>query len=53
MIWRNITQSGNVTKQYYEACSLRDMNIVVNGYSMFHYFAEDSNVIEIICKKYL
>lgn len=53
LLWRNIIQSGNTTKQHYEACSLRHINIVVNSYSMFHYFAEDSKVIEMFCKKFL
>lgn len=53
LIWRNITSSGNTTNQDYDACTLSQFNIVVNGYSMFHYFAENSIVVEMFCKKYL
>ena len=52
LFWRNIIQKGENTTTIAENTKLSQFNVVYNGYSLFHYFADNVNVIEMIHNRF-
>lgn len=52
LLWRNLTQMRD-PESYLTLCSIRQLNLVFDGVSMFHYYAEKSRIIELFCQTYL
>jgi hypothetical protein len=50
--WKNIVELGERADHIYENTELAQFNKIFNGYSLFHYFAANVDVIEMIHKKF-
>ena len=48
LIWQNINSLGESANIIAKTIKLRNFNITVDGFTMFHYFATNSEVVEII-----
>ena len=52
LFWHNIHQQGENIELIRDNFKLSDMNIVYENYSLFHYFAENSELIEMVHEKF-
>lgn len=52
LLWRNISQMRD-PESYLTLCSIRHLNLVFDGVSFFHYYAEKSRYIDLFCQTYL
>lgn len=50
--WKNIVELGERAEDINENTELVQFNKIFNGYSLFHYFAANVNVIEMIHRKF-
>ena len=46
MLWQNINVLGEKPELIQKTCTLRQCNLVIDGTTLFHYFADNSNLIE-------
>ena len=46
LLWLNIHQLGEDPEFIQESCSIENCNIVVDGVSLLHYFADNADLIE-------
>lgn len=46
ILWRDIHNLGERAELIEQSCTVEDCNIVIDGISLFHYFAENSELIE-------
>ena len=53
LFWKNIVEKGENIETIEENTTLAQFNEVYDGYSLFHYFAENVNVIEMIHNRFL
>jgi len=53
LFWENIVRSGENTDTIKENTILSQFQTIYDGYSLFHYFAKNVDVIEMIHDKYL
>jgi hypothetical protein len=51
--WNNIVQFGEDPEMIKHNITLDSMNLVYNGHSLFHYFADNVEVMEMIHEKFL
>lgn len=51
--WKNIIELGEKAEHINENTELVQFNKIFNGYSLFHYFASNVDVIEMIHKKFM
>jgi hypothetical protein len=51
--WQNINALGEKTQLIEKIVTLKQFNLIIDGYSMFHYFCRNAEVIDIIKKLYL
>ena len=51
-MWENMNFLGEKAELIQKACSIEQFNIVVDGISLFHYFADNSDIIEQIHDRY-
>ena len=51
MLWKDINAIGESAELIIKSCNLDSLNIGFCGVSLFHYFAPDANIIEVIRKK--
>jgi hypothetical protein len=52
LLWQNIMELGANHELMNSSCSLQQINIVVDGTSLFHFFADNSEFIEAIAQRY-
>ena len=52
LFWTNIVELGEKTDIIIENTDLVMFNQIFNGYTLFHYFVPNPDVIEFVCKKY-
>lgn len=52
ILWRDINDLGEKAELIKQTCSLIQFNIVIDGTSLFHYFADNSDLIEQIHQRY-
>lgn len=48
ILWRDINALGEEADLIEKSCTVEDCNIVIDGISLFHYFADNSDLIEAI-----
>jgi hypothetical protein len=53
VLWQSIHAQGEDPELIYSACDLDSINIVIEGNSLFHYFADNAELIEQIHQKYM
>lgn len=53
ILWRDINSLGESADLIEKSCTVEDCNIVVDGNSLFHYFADNSEIIEAMNKLFL
>lgn len=51
-LWYSLSQKRD-PESYMQLFSIRQLNLVFDGFSIFHQYAEQANVIELFCQKYL
>jgi hypothetical protein len=52
LLWQNVNVLGEKPELIQRTCSLNQMNLVIDGISLFHYFADNSSLIEQICEMF-
>jgi hypothetical protein len=52
LLWRNIQDLGSRPEDINALCTLDTINLNFSGNSLFHYFADDPDVIQIFYDKY-
>ena len=52
VIWQNINSLQERPELVARSCSLRNLNLVFDGVSLFHYFADSPDMIEAIHTKF-
>lgn len=52
MFWRDINVLGEKASMIEQICQLHHFNLIFDGISLFHYFSDNSDMIDIIQKKY-
>ena len=52
LFWHNVVQLGSDVKIIQQNITLSSLNIVYDGHSLFHYFAEDVDFMEMIDDKF-
>ena len=53
MLWRDIYNLGEKATIIDAICQLHHFNVIFDGISLFHYFSHNSEMIEIIKKKFV
>ena len=51
MLWKDINAIGESAELINRSCSIDNLNIGFNGMSLFHYFAPNANIIDVIRNK--
>lgn len=51
-LWENIVMLGEKADLIDQTCTIRQLNLVVDGYSIFHYFSGNPDIIECLHNKY-
>ena len=52
-LWDNIVMLGEKADLIDQTCTIRQLNLVVDGYSLFHYFSANADIIECFHDKYV
>jgi len=52
LLWQNINTLGEKPELIQQTCALNQCNLVIDGISLFHYFADNSELIEQISFRY-
>ena len=52
LLWADINELGDKPELILQCCSLKQFNLVIDGNSLFHYFADNSELIEQIHTRY-
>ena len=52
LFWASIQYYGNDFEMISRNLQVRNMNIIYNGYSLYHYFVENQNIMQFICNMY-
>ena len=52
LLWNDINMLGEKAELIQKTCSIEQFNIVIDGISLFHYFADNSELIEQIHDRY-
>ena len=52
LFWHNIVQLGEEAGTISKNISLERLNVVYNGYSLFHYFTDNIDVISMMHEKF-
>jgi hypothetical protein len=52
LLWSNINALGEKADLIQKTCTLNQFNLVIDGISLFHYFADNSEIIEQIHASY-
>ena len=50
--WASMQYYGNNFEMISKNLELKNMNIIYNGYSLYHYFVENQNIMQFICNMY-
>ena len=48
VLWKDIQQNGETKEIIKDSVRLMDFNLIFDSYSMFHYFADKPDIIELI-----
>lgn len=51
LLWKDINAIGESAELINKSCSIDSLNIGFSGVSLFHYFAPNANIIEVIRNK--
>ena len=46
LLWQNINVLGERGDLIQQTCTIQQFNLVIDGISLFHYFADNSEIIE-------